>query len=233
MGIGFCDDFESYPVGTAPGAAAAGRWMAVRMGMGITFAVDSMQAYSGSKALHIAGKSVPGGIGANSSAVISTKPGDPAFAGSPTTGYVRFMMFLKTYTQSGDNHNRLVRIGDDTIDSLSNPQGYAIDLHFNKPAHFKIEQFNDAYYGDVDPVPLEGKWVCWEYQLGTGKTVHLWQDGTEVTGKFSGKTWVNQAIKFSKMTIGFESYTALPEVDLWYDDVAFDATKRVGCPAAK
>ncbi len=34
----------------------------------------------------------------------------------------------------------------------------------------------------------------------------------------------------SKMTIGFETYTPLPEVDFWFDDVAFDAKKRIGCP---
>lgn len=231
-GIGFCDDFESYAEGTSPGAAAAGRWMAVRMGQGTTIAVDSMQAYSGSKALHITGLNLAGGRGAT--VVISTKPGDPAFAGSPTTGYVRFMMFLKTYTQTqgGMNHNRMVRIGDDTIDSLTNPQGYAIDLHYHQPAHFKLEQFNDVYYTDSDPMPLLGKWVCWEYQVGPDKTAHVWMNGTEVKGTLPAK-WATQTVKFSKMTIGFESYTALPAVELWYDDVAFDATKRVGCPAAK
>ncbi|MEP6651849.1 MAG: hypothetical protein ABJA82_00730 [Myxococcales bacterium] len=235
MGVGFCDDFESYAEGTSPGAAAAGRWMAVRMGTGTTLAVDSMQAYSGSKALHITGKNLTGGVSATgSTVVISSKPGDPAFAGSPTTGYVRFMMFLKTYTQTQGsmNHNRMVRIGNDTIDSLSNPMGYAIDLHYHQPAHFKLEQFNDVYYTDSDPMPLLGKWVCWEYQVGPDKTAHVWMNGTEVKGTLPSK-WATQTVKFSKLTIGFESYTALPEVELWYDDVAFDATKRVGCPAAK
>ena len=121
-------------------------------------AVDSMQAYSGSKALHITGKDLAGGISATgTTAVISTKPGDPAFTGMPTSGFVRFMMFLKTYTQSGSTHDRMVRIGNDTIDSLSNPTGYAMDLHFNKPATFKIEKFNDVYFGSVDPGTAGGQ----------------------------------------------------------------------------
>ncbi len=226
-GIGLCDDFESYPEGMPPGAA--GRWMPVRTSPGLTMVVDSTNAYSGKKALHITGTMLPGGICPTcSTTVISTKPGDAAFAGSPKAGFVRIMMFLKTFTQSGSTHGRMVRVGNDTIDSLSNPQGYALDLHFSKPATFKIEKFNDVYFGSVDPVPLEGKWVCWEYEVGP-TTLNFWKDGQLVTNstKFPG------GVALSKMTIGFETYTPLTAIELWYDDAAFDATKRVGCPTAK
>jgi len=237
-GIGFCDDFESYPEGSAPYDSATGHWKMVRTSADVKLVVDSMNASSGSKALHISATNLKGGIQTTSgTSIISTKPGDPAFAGNSLTGYVRFMLLLKTFTQSGVTHGRMFRIGDDTIDSLGvggtpSPTGYALDLHYAVPAHFELEQFNDHYYGDVDPTPLLGQWVCWEYEIGTGKTVHLWKDGTEVSAQVPSK-WVTQAVQFTKMTIGFETYTPLTAIDFWVDDVAFDATKRIGCPAAK
>ena len=215
----------------SPGDVATSRWMKVRANAGLTMQVDTMNAFSGTKALHITGTNLKGGTCATcSSIVISTKAGDPAFAGSPTTGYVRFMMFLKTFTESGDNHMRLVRIGNDSIDSLTNPTGYAFDLHFTKPAPFQFERLNDMYINNakVDPVPLEGKWVCWEYQVAPGM-MNWWQDGKVVTSSTS----FTQTIPLSKMTVSVETYTPLPAIDLWFDDVAFDATKRIGCPAAK
>ncbi|MEP6654655.1 MAG: hypothetical protein ABJA82_14935 [Myxococcales bacterium] len=33
------------------------------------------------------------------------------------------------------------------------------------------------------------------------------------------------------LAVGFETYTALPEIEFWLDDVAFDGKKRIGCPA--
>jgi hypothetical protein len=109
-----------------------------------------------------------------------------------------------------------------------NPQGYAFDLHFDKPADFKIEKFNDVYFGKVDPVPLTGKWVCWEQEYGP-TTLNWWQDGKLVTNstKFPG------GLTLTTFAIGFESYTPLPAIDFWLDDVAFDAAQRIGCPAAK
>jgi len=229
-GLGLCDDFESYPEGTAPYDSATSRWMPVRTASpGTSLKVDSMNAYSGSKALHITGTNLPGGIGdTKGTIVISTKPGDAAFPVGTKTGFVRFMMFLKTFTQSGQTHGRMVRVGDSTITSLSNPQGYAFDLHFDKPAKFKIEKFNDVYFGSVDPVPLEGTWVCWEIEYGP-TTLNWWKDGVSVTSssKFPG------GLTLTTFAIGFETYTPLPAIDFWLDDVAFDATKRIGCPAAK
>lgn len=229
-GLGLCDDFESYPEGTAPYDSATSRWMPVRVASpGTSLKVDSMNAYSGSKALHITGTNLPGGIGdTKGTIVISTKPGDPAFPAGTKAGFVRFMMFLKTFTQSGPTHGRLVRVGDSTITSLNNPQGYAFDLHFNKPATFKIEKFNDVYFGSVNPVPLEGKWVCWEQEYGP-TTLNWWQDGKLVTNstKFPG------GLTLTTFALGFESYTPLPAIDFWLDDVAFDAKQRIGCPAPK
>ena len=229
-GLGLCDDFESYPEGTAPYDSATSRWMPVRVASpGTSLKVDSMNAYSGSKALHITGTDLPGGIGdTKGTIVISTKPGDSAFPPGTKAGFVRFMMFLKTFTQSGSTHGRIVRVGDSTITSLNNPQGYAFDLHFNKPATFKIEKFNDVYFGSVDPVPLKGKWVCWEQEYGP-TTLNFWQDGKLVTNssKFPG------GLTLTTFALGFESYTPLPAIDFWLDDVAFDAKQRIGCPAAK
>jgi hypothetical protein len=230
QGLGLCDDFESYPEGTAPYDAATSRWTPVRVASpGTSIKVDTMNASSGSKALHITGTNLPGGIGdTKGTVVISTKPGDAAFPAGTKAGFVRFMMFLKTFTQSGSTHGRIVRVGDSTITSLNNPQGYAFDLHFNKPADFKIEKFNDVYFGKVDPVPLEGKWVCWEQEYGP-TTLNFWQDGKLVTNstKFPG------GVTLTTFAVGFESYTPLPAIDFWLDDVAFDAKQRIGCPAPK
>ncbi|MEO5769807.1 MAG: hypothetical protein ABIS92_15745 [Polyangia bacterium] len=215
-GLGLCDDFESYADATVPG----GRWMSVRASAGSTLMVDSTKAYSGSKALHVTGKFPAGGI---NSAVISTKPGDAAFVGVTTSGFVRFMMYLGTFNQSGNTHGRIVRIGNDTTTSLSNPMAYGFDLHYKKPATFMIEKYNDVYFGNS--VPELGKWVCWEYEVGP-TTLNFWKDGQKLpTNAFSGN------FMLTTLAVGFETYTALPEIEFWLDDVAFDGKKRIGCPA--
>jgi hypothetical protein len=213
-GIGFCDDFESHVEGMVPG----GRWMPIRNSAGSTLVVDSTKAYSGSKSLHITAKFPSGGI---NSAVISTKPGDAAFNGVTTSGFVRFWMYLGTLNQSGHLHGRMVRIGDSTTTSTNNPQAYGFGLHYQKPVDFKIEKYNDIYYGKT--APELGKWTCWEMEVGP-TTLNWWKNGEKIaTPNFTGN------LMLSTLAVGFECYTALPEIEFWLDDVAFDGKQRIGC----
>jgi hypothetical protein len=224
-GLGLCDDFESYAVGTSPGAAPDSRWMAVYPPtMGVTLAVDGTKAYSGSKALHITA-SLPKTSGLINGATLSTKPGDAAFVGVTTSGFLRFMMFLGTFTQAGATHERLVRVGPSTVAAANNPQGYSFDLHYQAPATFKIERMNDVYFGSTPPVL--GKWVCWEIQYGPNM-LNWWMDGVKVTtpSNFPATNML------TTMAIGFETYTPLTAIELWFDDVAFDGKQRIGCPKA-
>ena len=126
---------------------ATSRWMKVRMDTGMTIAVDSMKAYSGTKALHITATNLKGGIcDTCGSIVMSTKPGDAAFGAAGTKPViVRFMMFLKTFTQSGDNPCAWCASALIRLPRSRSPPGYAFDLHFDKPAPFQFERFNDMY----------------------------------------------------------------------------------------
>jgi hypothetical protein len=217
-GLGICDDFESYTDGMAPG----GRWMPIRNSAGSTLVVDSTKAYSGTKSLHITAKFPSGGI---NSAVISTKPGDAAFTGVTTSGFLRFRLYMGTLNQSGHLHGRMVRVGDSTTTSTMNPQAYGFGLHYEKPADFKIEKYNDIYYGETPPEL--GKWDCWEMEVGP-TTLNWWKNGEKIpTGKFTGN------LMLTTLAVGFECYTALPEVEFWLDDVAFDGKQRIGCGAAE
>lgn len=244
----YCDDFEAYDPGGAPGGA----W-SVSTNKG-SIAMDTTHAFSGSRAVKISADAA----GGYRSAMIQLKNTDflPA-AGNVIYG--RMMFWLDSAPQGtvhwtfidgygpvpGQAYHALYRYGGqhpitdngafvgsqlmanyDTPDSYQNPPvgpGSDCWLHANKKV-----------------VPVGG-WACAEWKFdGQNSKMQFWLDGTELPDLAmdgTGQGCVNQgasfpwtAPSFERLGLGWESYQADDARVIWIDDVAI-GTERLGCPA--
>jgi len=71
--------------------------------------------------------------------------------------------------------------------------------------------------------PDMGKWGCYEWHI-TPNSLDVYLDGVMLP---ISETWAEPTI--SLLRIGFERFTAGSAGDLWFDDIAINSDKQIGC----
>ncbi len=228
-GVLLCDDFESYAVGTAPG----GQWKTTTRGAGAAV-VDTMKAYSGSKALHFSGS-------VNKDEAYVRASGAPAFPVQANQLFVRFMMYVQYYPTANPMHVRFATVGATNIDnagfSMCTYNGVAIERI--GPSGGYLRDTTQA----MTQAANQNKWVCWEFEIsntegpaagGSGKVLpRIWREGTPLTLNFAGNKDNWDPVAFDVFQLSLFAYQSDPMLaHYWIDDVAVSTT-RIGCPAAK
>lgn len=192
-----CDDFE----GDAPGTANS-PWK-VTQGSGYTVTVDTTQAHSGSKAVHI---SAPTGTGSGVLRETKTFPATDFWG----RAFMRFktasgghQMFIAVITQS-DQFRLFNTLGSDKI-------------QLN-------EQSGDKFFASATTVPME-KWFCFEWHV-TQNSASVYVDGKQLTDATPTGWNITNA---QSLQIGYQRFQAGPSAgDIWIDDVAIN-TSQIGC----
>jgi len=148
-----------------------------------------------------------------------------------------FRMFIRHTTALGPNHVAFIAMKD------ANDQNKDIRIGGqNKMLQWNREN-DDATLPTQSPqgvaksVPLPtGKWVCFEYMIGSDGTAQTWVDGTEVAGLHAGakvaeidQGWLANSWKpkLVDVRVGWESYGDGTDT-LWFDDIAIGSSK-IGC----
>jgi hypothetical protein len=246
----FCDDFEKYTVGQAPGAP----WSR-QVTSGSTAAIDSSQFHSGSKSVMFVAAAGSGSktayIRLMSSSVLPVMPnmfyGRMMFrlAAAPT-GDVHWTFLEGSGLVAGQTYHALYRYGGQhPIMNGSTFVGSQLMANYETPDSYSgVGPGSDCWQHANKVVVPEGKWSCAEWQFdGTSNTMRIWLDGAAVdsltvtatgmgTDSGCGKqpaTYVWTAPTFDRMDLGWESYQADSARTIWIDDVVLSKTK-VGCP---
>jgi hypothetical protein len=200
-GVVFCDDFESYSIGSLPG----GKWhTATAPSAGFSMGVDGMHAFSGTKAVHVA-LAYP--TDAYRAVNISTNPG---VAGSAV--YTRFMMYMTQWVRGTTSiHARFLVMG-----------GYAVELNFT-PTAYAIEVINDNFgsAAKMGPAPILNRWVCIQAQFGPKLALSV--EGKQLDAPAGG----GQGLQ--SLWIGMSTNHPIT-TDFWIDDFVVDS-KPIVCPA--
>jgi hypothetical protein len=237
----FCDDFEDDASGQFPGAP----WQN-NTGSGATVRVDSMQAFSGSQAVHV--NAPPNG--AYRRGYFSLGQGSGVFPALSRAMFGRAMMYLDA-TPNGVVHWTVIqaegRAADNTHDAYyryGGQQQNGAGLMANYETNSGVS--TDCYSHSATRMPVQ-RWACVEWHFDAARNeMQLWLDGTELTdmhvvdrpttagsgclGNDVNGEWLAPP-NFTTLHLGWESYqTASNDRNLWVDDVAL-ASERVGCPA--
>jgi len=245
----FCDDFESYTAGNAPG----GNWTR-QVSSGSTAAVDTTQARSGTKSVKFVAAS---GSGSKTAYIrVASTSMKNIFPVTPNVVYGR-MMFRLEAAPTGDVHWTILQgsglVPNQTYHALYRYGGQHPVMNgstFVGSQWMANYETPDSYGGNGPSsdcwshsskvvVPV-AKWSCVEWQFdGPNNTMRLWLDGAAVpslTVSGVGQGCVNQpatfvwtAPTFDRLDLGWESYQADDARTVYIDDVVISATK-VGCP---
>ncbi len=221
----FCEGFESFAVGAAPGAP----WTR-RTEPGNAVAVDDGRFFSGTKAARF---TAPAGNFNRAEIKVTT-------AALPIAGnafFGRMMVFLTALQPATGVHATLLAASD-----LRATQMYRYGIATTGTLSANYQHDGPACNQQSRQRLPTGKWACLEWQFdGPGASLRLWLDGIAVTTasvtRFSDDAchdgvsrfeWT--APTFEALTIGWENYqpTTAP-TELWIDDLVVDTT-RVGCP---
>ncbi len=242
----FCDDFESYSAGQAPG----GRWTTRETNGAVT--IDTAQKVSGNQSV----KFTVTGSSSSRTAFLRTTD-DTVFPvadnhlfgrmmywldSAPTTP-VHWTMFEGGGTVPGQTYHALYRYGGQH--PLSQGQGFVgsrLMANYDTPDWYgnKNTPGSDCWRHSPDQVLPTGQWVCVEWEFdGPNNTERLWLDGeaiTAVTVMGSGDQCLNaandyvwEAPTFTQIDIGWESYQTDDPRTAYADDVVISTT-RIGCP---
>jgi polysaccharide lyase-like protein len=235
----FCDDFED----AALGAVAAPWEQSVNQA---TVNVDEVQAYSGTKAVHVNAPQA----GTYHRGYISLDDGSNAgiFPAVAQEMYGRAMMYLPvlpnadvhwTFIQgegaaAGEPaHNALYRYGGQHQNGAQLMANYETT---NGVA-------TDCWDHSATLLPVAA-WTCveWRFSVATNE-MQFWMNGTELTDIHvtgAGEGCGGNALEgqwtappaFQTLYLGWEHYQQTQNpIDLWVDDVAV-GTERLGCPPA-
>jgi polysaccharide lyase-like protein len=238
----FCDDFEDDAAGQFPGAP----WQD-NTGSGATVRVDSLEAFSGSQAVHV--NAPPNG--AYRRGYFSLEQGSSnIFPTVSRAMFGRAMMYLDA-TPNGVVHWTILqaegRAADNTHDAYyryGGQQQNGAGLMANYETNNGVS--TDCYSHSATRMPVQ-RWACVEWHFDAGRNeMQLWLDGTELTDMHvvdrpttAGSGCLGNGVNgewlappaFTTLHLGWESYqTANNDRNLWVDDVAI-ASERVGCPA--
>jgi len=242
----FCDDFETYTAGQAPGSP----W-SKQVSSGSTVAVDTTQFHSGAQSVKFVAMPVSG---SNSKTAYMRLMSTSVLPVMPNMFYGRMMFrleaaptgdvhwtFLEGYGQvPGQTYHALYRYGGQhPVMNGSTFVGSQLMANYETPDSYSgTGPSSDCWQHANKVVVPEGKWSCVEWQFdGTANTMRLWLDGAAidsltVVGAGSGcgtATPVWTAPTFSRMDLVWESYQADTARTIWIDDVVLSKTK-IGCP---
>lgn len=244
----FCDDFESYPTGAAPG----GSWK-TQTNMG-TVMVDSTRPHSGTRSVRFDTKAA-----SSTKTAFMKLVGAPLFPVPMNTFYGR-MMFWLSAGPTASVHWTFVQAGGvvpDQAPSYHAVYRYGGQMPVMQGGTFDGSQLMASYdtpdsYGGTGPssdcyqqsnavVAPMGTWSCVEWKFdGMNNALQIWLDGKAideltVTGHSMGcvnqpenYTW--SAPTFADLELGWESYQQDDARTIWIDDVAI-GTSRLNCPA--
>ncbi len=242
----FCDDFESYQPGQAPG----GMW-GTRENSG-TVTIDTAQKVSGDQAV----KFSVTGSGSSRTAFIRLTD-DSLFPVADNHLFGRMMYWLESAPQTavhwtmvegggtvpGQTYHALYRYGGQhPLNQGQTFVGNRLMANYDTPDWYgnKNTPGSDCWRHSPDQVLPTGQWVCVEWEFdGANNTERLWLDGeaiTAVTVMGSADACLNapndytwEAPTFSQIDIGWESYQSDDPRTAYADDVVISTT-RVGCP---
>jgi hypothetical protein len=243
----FCDDFESYTAGNAPGAP----WTR-QVSSGSTAAVDTAQARSGTKSVKFVAAS---GSGSKTAYIrLASTSMKTIFPVTPNVVYGRMMFRLEaaptgdvhwTFLEGsglvpGQSYHALYRYGGQhPVMTGSTFVGNQLMANYETPDSYGgTGPKSDCWQHANKVVIPEGKWSCAEWQFdGPNNTMRFWLDGAPidtltVVGAGSGcgtATAVWTAPTFDRFDLGWESYQQDTARTIWIDDVVVSKTK-IGCP---
>ncbi len=242
----FCDDFESYSAGQAPG----GKWT-VRETNG-TVTIDTSRKVSGNQSVRFA----VSGTNSSRTAFIRTTDAqifpvaDNHLFGrmmywldsAPATP-VHWTMFEGGGTVPGQTYHAMYRYGGQhPLNQGQTFAGSRLMANYDTPDWYgnKSTPGSDCWRHAQNQVLPTEQWVCVEWEFdGSNNTERLWLDGeaiTAVTIMGSGDQCLNaannyvwEAPTFSLIDIGWESYQTDDPRTAYADDVVISTT-RIGCP---
>jgi len=238
----FCDDFEDDATGQFPGAP----WQN-QTGSGATVAVDGVQAFSGSRAVHVLAPA-----GAYRRGFFSLVQGrSDIFPAASRELFGRAMMYLDA-TPNATVHWTILqgegRAADGTHDAYyryGGQQQNGAGLMANYETNMGVS--TDCYSHSAMRMPTRA-WTCveWHFKVATNEE-QLWLNGNEVgdlhvvdrpttagsgcLGNGVNGEWLAPP-QFTTLHLGWEQYQQTNNAtNLWVDDVAISSTQRLGCPA--
>ena len=237
----FCDDFESYTAGGAPG----GKWG--KSENGGTIVVDAQRAHSGRNAVKA---SATAAAGYRSVMISLTDPSLLPVAGNHIFGRMMFYLdssptgnvhwtFLDGSGTTSQGYHSTYRYGGQT--PLAN--GNQLMANYDTPDSYQsppVGPSSDCWLHATTEVVPVAAWSCAEWEFdGPNNTMRFWLDTkplTDLTMSGTGQGCVHQpatfpwlAPQFKRIDLGWESYQADGARTLWIDDVAL-GTERLGCP---
>jgi hypothetical protein len=237
----FCEDFEAYDAGKAPGSV----WTA-RTDAGAV-SVDTTQHTSGSKSVKFTTQAKDG----NKTAFIRLKSdavfpiAGNAFFGrmmfrleAAPTGDVHWTMLQSTGTVPGQNYRSQYRYGGQHPVTA----GSQLMANYDTPDSYSGTGPSTDCWQHANGVAIPtGKWTCVEWKFdGPQNQMRLWLDGKAITdvsidgkgqgclGQDASYTWA--APTFGDIEIGWESYQNDQARTVFIDDVAISTT-QIGCPS--
>jgi hypothetical protein len=231
---GFCDGFETAPVGGAP---LAPLWSVVVNDSSSTVQVDAQRAARGQKSVHVHTENK-----GYAQALLRTQSFFPAannqfygrafvyFKNSGVLPQMHWTLFAASGVLPGQTQTTVARYGGQFTHLMANYFGQDQYAHAGDAA-------NGGWINETK-MPAN-RWACFEWHFkGSGNEMHLWLDEQEVTKiaifNISTQCCPNQPWTlppFEKMDIGWETYQAdstQSGYDLWVDEVMLD-TQRIGC----
>lgn len=225
----YCDDFESYAAGAAPGAP----WSASENAGTVT--VDETRAVSGVRALRFA---TDDGSGTYRRA-FAVLEGSPLFPAASTEMYGRMRVWLVA-TPTGSVHwTNIQAEGDVTGMGFRAFYRYGGQHDGRIMANYETSGVATDCWDHSATVMPTGRWACVEWHYRTaGDEMDLWLDGTALDdvsirgvgegcgGHDTGDHWY--APVFDRLSLGWEHYQATPMREMWIDDLAIDDA-RIGC----
>jgi hypothetical protein len=229
----YCEGFESYTLGTMPGAP----WTR-STGGGAAMKVDGTRPFSGTKSLHVTAPA-----GEYSHAYITQKMGAAVPVSGPTL-YGRVMFYFNDQAPydlpKGSVHSWIFNVsGSSAAGPVSmNLGGWGVPKVM---LNYHWTGKEDALQG----APWKaGAWHClqWQYD-GSGtpakNEARVWVDGVlalTINGTTGGASHVagwNMAPPWTSIDLGFTHYQTLTnQVEVWLDDFALDSA-MVACPSVK
>jgi hypothetical protein len=235
----FTDDFEKHAAGYLPGAP----WKEETYASGAVIKVDSVRAFSGSKAMHVL---TPRGA-------------------SKRRGYVAIHLHKPLPELQKEMFGRAMVWLDAAPEpavqwTLLQGEGRSADDRYNPIYRLGLREQGGlqlmANYETTPPVrsncmqqskrvlPVR-RWACIEWHMAVATNeVRFWIDGKQIThvkgraaapeacqGNDLDGEWLAPPV-FNSLYMGFERYgDTVNDQNLWIDDVAL-AKQRVGCPRA-
>jgi hypothetical protein len=230
----FCDDFEDDVVGQFPRAP----WQN-QTGSGATALVDGVQAFSGSKAVHV---TAPAGQAYRRGYFSLQQGSSNIFPAASDEMFGRAMFFLDA-TPNAVVHWTMIQAegraadnGHDAYYRYGGQQQGGAGLMANYETNNNVS--TDCYAHSATRMPVQ-RWACveWHFRVASNE-MQLYLDvtdrpttaGSGCLGNGVNGEWLAPPA-FTTLHLGFERYQQPTNAqNLWVDDVVV-STERVGCPA--